>query len=217
MRSAIIAQSLERSRERNVLFALELLDAVTLERLNDGIQVQAQGLQGNAVSNSGNLFVWLKEDPTSLATISINAGDLPYQGVELDRSQIQFPLTTVHMAPRVNYPFQAGVTGVRAMLVESKSGSIPVLDAKIHLRWLNDQGIWQDAAPFSQTSVDKGGFVAILRLLPGDAPELDSSGALSVRLRASRPSTPPRDSTLLNLIPGRLLAPMTFAWDELQP
>lgn len=217
MRFKIRVQSLERSRERNVLFALELLDAVTLERLNNGIRVQAQGLQGEPISNAGNLFVWLKQDASNLAMISVDAGDSPYQSVELDRSEIQFPLTTRHMVPRVNYPFQAGVTGLRGMLLESKSGVAPVLDAKIHLRWLNDQGIWQDAAPVSQTSVDKGGFVAILRLLPGDAPELDSSGALSVRLRASRPSTPPRDSTLLTLIAGRLLDPMTFAWDELQP
>ena len=214
--SSSVLQSVERSRERKVLFALELLDAVTLERLNGGIAVKARGLFGEPISNVGRLFVWLQEDLSKLAAVSIDTGDLPYQSLELVPSQVNVPLTTVLLAPSVNYPFQAGVTGVQGNLVESRAGSEPVLDAEVHLRWLNDQGTWQDAAPVARTAIDKGDFVAVLRLLPGDSPELDSSGALSLRLRAVRPAAPPRDSTLLKLTPGCLLAPMTFAWNELQ-
>jgi hypothetical protein len=215
----------ETSLVRNVLFALELIDAVTLERVNSGVEVEARGLKGDPISNAGGLFVWLKEDLTALKTIAIDTGDLPYQSIEIDRSQIQPPvttgqLTTFHLAPRVNYPFQAGTTGLRGTLIESRTGTPqPVLDAEIHLRWLDIHGAWQDGVPLTRTAVDKGEFVAILRLLPLDSPDFGvppNQGALSVKLRATRPLGPARDSTLLMLTPGRLLAPITFAWDELQ-
>ena len=154
-----------------------------------------------------------------LRSISIDTGDLPYQAVTLDRSQVRVPLTTINMAPRVNYPFQAGVNGVEGVLVETRTGPAqPVLDAEIHIQWLDDQGNWQDGTPLTRTAADQGAFVAILRLSPGNSPELDpTSGAMSLRLRVVRPSAPARNSSLLMLTPGRLLGPTTFAWDEMQP
>jgi hypothetical protein len=213
----------ETSRERKVLFAVELLDAVTLERVNQGITVDAQGLRREPVSNSGGLFVWIKqtpqEDTTALRFLAIDTGDLPFQSITLDSSQVQAPqLTTIALAPRVSYPFQAGVTGVRGALIESNFGArLPVLDASVRLQWIDPSSNWIDSPPVSNTGVDKGDFVSILRLLPSDRPDVNTDGTIPVRLQADRPTAIIRYSPPFNLTPGRLLDPVQFAWDELQP
>ena len=56
---------LERAYSRHVLFAVELLDAVTLERVSEGVEVIAEGLHGKPIVNAGGLFVWLEEDRIS--------------------------------------------------------------------------------------------------------------------------------------------------------
>jgi hypothetical protein len=213
----------ETSRERNVLFAVELLDAVTLERVNQGITVDAQGLRRKPVSNSGGLFVWIKqtpqEDTTALRFLAIDTGELPFQSITLDSSQVQAPrLTTITLAPRVSYPFQAGLTGVRAALIESNFGARrPVLDASVRLQWIDQGSNWVDSPPVSNSGVDKGDFVAILRLLPSDRPDVNTDGAIPARLQADRPTAITRYSPPFNLTPGRLSDPVRFAWDELQP
>jgi len=214
----------EKSRVRNVLFAVELLDAITLERVNQGITVDAQGLRRKPVFNSGGLFVWIKqtpqEDTTALRSLAIDTGELPYQSVTLDSSQVQMAqLTTITLAPRVNYPFQSGVAGVRGTLIESNFGTRrPVLDASVRLQWIDHLGNWIDSPPISNTGADKGNFVAILRLLPADKPDLNTDdGTMQVRVQADRPTAITRYSAPFNLTPGRLSDPVQFAWDELQP
>jgi hypothetical protein len=213
----------ETSRQRNVLFAVELLDAVTLERVNQGITVDAQGLRRKPVSNSGGLFVWIKqtpqEDTTALRSLAIDTGELPYQSATLDSSQVQAPqLTTITLAPRVNYPFQAGVTGLRGTLIESNFGARrPVLDGSVRLQWIDHTSNWIDSPPVSKTETDKGDFVAILRFLPNAKPDLNADGTIQVRLQADRPTAITRYSAPFNLTPGRLSAPVPFAWDELNP
>jgi len=213
----------EKSRERSVLFAVELRDAVTLERVNQGISVDAQGLRRKPICNSGGLFVWIKqtpqEDTTALQALASDNGELPYQSVTLDSSQVQAPhLTTISLAPRVNYPFQAGVTGVRGTLIESNFGTRrSVLDATVRLQWIDHSSNWIDSPPLSNTGMDKGDFVAILRLLPSDKPDLNTDGTMQVRLQTDRPTAITRYSPPFNLTPGRLSDPVQFAWDELQP
>jgi hypothetical protein len=213
----------ETSRQRNVLFAVELLDAVTLERVNQGITVKAQGLRRKPVSNSGRLFVWIKqtpqEDTTALRSLAIDTGELPYQSATFDSSQVQAPqLTTIILAPRVNYPFQAGVTGLRGTLIESNFGARrPVLDGSVRLQWIDPFSNWIDSPPVSRTETDKGDFVAILRFLPNAKPDLNADGTIQVRLQADRPTAIARYSAPFNLTPGRLSAPAPFAWDELNP
>ncbi len=213
----------ETSRQRNVLFAVELLDAVTLERVNQGVTVDAQGLNRKPVSNSSGLFAWIKqtpqEDTTALRSLAIDTGDLPYQSATLDPSQVQAPqLTTVLLAPRVNYPFQAGITGLRGTLIESNFGDRrPVLDGSVRLQWIDSFSNWIDSPPFSKTETDKGDFVALLRILPDDKPDLNNDGTIQVRLQADRPTAITRYSAPFNLTPGRLSDPESFAWDELNP
>lgn len=220
---------LETAYRRGVQFAVELLDAVTLARVSEGVKLVAYGLRGQPVVNAGGLFVWLKEDLAALERITIDPGRLPYESAELRRGDLQDPPrpTTVELQPRVDYPFAAGVTGLRGTLIEEQTAPPrrPVRDAAVHLRWLDEDGVtWRDAPTISHTNTN-GDFVAILRLPPAAAPRIDASGTLTVRLRASREGVE-RGSADLKLPQGRVADPSTFApgpdalvfaWDELQP
>jgi hypothetical protein len=219
---------------RNVLFAIELIDAVTLSRVSQGIEVIADGLQCKPIVNSSGLFVWLKkaslqDDIASLRKIIVNPRTLPYESVEIGVEQLRLtpvapPLTTIELSPRVDYAFAAGITGLRGTLIEEQvvppQRPVPVRDAEVRLRWLDEDGVtWRDA-PTTSTN-DYGDFVSIVRLAPIDVPRLDG-GALTVRLHAKRNAVGERQSADLKLLQGRVADPSAlndfkFAWDELQP
>lgn len=219
---------LEQAYLRNVQFALELLDAVTLSRVSQGLKVVAEGLRGKPTINAGGLFVWLKEDMGALQRITIDPGVLPYDRLELEAADIQQPLTTRELPPRGNYPFPPGITGLRGTLIESRVASpqrpSPVANAELYLRWLDVDGVtWRDAPTISRTGLN-GDFAAILRLARTEVPQL-AAGALTVRVRARRPAMNERGSGDLPLPQGRVADPSTFAqgqnalifaWDELQ-
>jgi hypothetical protein len=210
-----------RAYRRTVLFAVELLDAVTLERVSRGIDVVAEGLRGKPTVNNGGVFVWLTED-APLRRLTVDPRELPYMPVERAPEELKRPLATIELAPRVAYPFPAGVTGLRGVLVEKRvTPATPVKDGAVRLQWLDEDGsTWRDA-PASRTD-DRGEFAAIVRLAPSDAPQV-TDGALAVRLRARRGSSPERRSAAIALPRGRVADPSTFpsslifAWDELQP
>ncbi|HUR81060.1 MAG TPA: hypothetical protein VM733_09850 [Thermoanaerobaculia bacterium] len=216
----------QQSYLRDALLGIELLDGVTLQRVSAGVTVKAEGLQRIPFPNASGVFVWLSEDLTPLRGITIDPGVLPYDRVELDAAQVQLPITTVQLPPRVDYPFGAGITGLRGVLIEERVAQpVPVRDAEVHLRWLDDSSIWRDAPPVSRTSERGGDFAAVLRLAPGDIPLLDLNGAVTVRLRARRGANE-RESADLKLPQGRIADPsnyaqgpdaLIFAWDELQP
>ena len=212
---------------RRVMFALELLDAVTLDRVSQGVKVTAHGLQGEPIVNTSGLFVWLEEDIGQLESISIDPRTLPYEEVELEGTQLQLPLTSIELPPRVDYPFSAGITGLRGTVVEAhERPPRPVTDAEVYLRWLDQDGNWHDAPTRSHTSshgttTHGGDFAAILRFAPSDDPQLDATGNLSVRLRVKRGGDE-RSSADLKVPQGRVEGPSTpnqfvFAWDELAP
>lgn len=200
---------------RNVLFAIELLDAVTLERVSKGVTVTADGLLRKPILNASGFFVWLNEDLTPLQKITIDPDSLPYEAAEIKRAELQIPLTTIELKPRAAYPFAAGVTGIRGSLIESRVGPRqPVEKADVHLRWLDENGVWRDAT-ISRT--DKNGdFAAILRFAPDEIPLLDNQGALTVRLRVRRASDE-RGTADMKLAQGRIADALIFSWDELQP
>jgi hypothetical protein len=222
----------ERAYLRNVLFAIELLDAVTLDRVSQGVKVVAAGLQGKPIVSASGLFVWLQEDFGRLRKVTIDPGPLPYEKVALAPSELQQKrLKTVELPPRVDYAFAVGVTGMRGVLIEERVPSpqrpVPVRDAEVHLRWLDENSLWQDA-PASHTDTRGGDFAAVLRFAPADVPLLDNDGALTVRLRARRGAANERESADLKLPQGRITDPsafaqdpppnpLIFAWDELQP
>lgn len=220
---------LEQAYVRHVLLAVELLDAVTLERVSRGLTVVADGLRGTPIVNASGLFVWLREDIGPLRRITVDPGLLPYERVERGAGQLQRPWTTIELPPRVDYPFAPGTTGLRGTLIEARvvppQRPLAVTDAEVRLRWLDEDGqTWRDAPTASHTDID-GDFAAILRLPRTELPHPDA-GALTVRVRVRRPGLAERGSGDLSLRRGRVADPSTFApgpnalifaWDELQP
>jgi hypothetical protein len=216
----------EEAYSRRSSFGIELLDAVTLSRVSYGVKVTAEGLQGRPVINGSGVFVWLQEDLTPLQRVSIDPGTLPYEKIELDPSDLKLPpnprpLTSVELPPRVDYLFAPGVTGLRGTLIEERVvPPVPVPNAEIRLRWLDDDDVtWRDAPTTSHTN-STGDFVSILRFAPTEKPNLDN-GFVTVRLRVRR-NGDERSSGDFKLLQGRVtdpstLDPLTFAWDELQP
>ena len=217
---------LEEAYSRRSLFAIELLDGVTLERVSQGVKVEAEGLQNKPITNAGGIFVWLQEDLAPLQKVTIDPRTLPYEKIELEPADLTLPpdprpLTTVELPPRVDYVFAPGVTGLRGTLIEEKVvPPVPVQNAEMSLRWLDDDGVtWRDAPTISHTN-SKGDFVSILRFAPADRPFVDN-GSVTVRLRVRRNGNE-RSSADFPLLQGRVtdpstLDPLTFAWDELQP
>jgi len=216
---------------RVTLFAIRAVDAVTLSTVSQGLKVVAEGLKGKPIVNASGLFVWLDEDLGRLKKVTIDPGTLPYEGVERERTQLQLPplptpLTTIELPPRLDYPFSAGITGLRGRFIEEHvlppESRVPVRNAEVRLRWLDGDGLtWHDAPTVSHTNSD-GDFVSIMRLAPTEVPQLDGNGAVTVRLRARRDAGNERTSTNFTLLEGRVADPSnvndrTFAWDELLP
>jgi hypothetical protein len=207
----------EQAYVRDALFGVELLDPVTLERVSRGVKVVAVGLQGRPIVSAGGLFVWLREDLGNLQKITIDPLLLPYLPVELTPADLPTALTTVELPPRVDYPFTAGVTGSRGVLIEEQFGPpVPVADARVRLQWLDENNVWRDAPTVSRTNAD-GGFATILRFSPTEVPLLDADGLLTVRLHVRRDATSERSSADWKQKQGRIRDALTFAWDELQP
>jgi hypothetical protein len=212
----------EPAYQRHVTLAVELLDAVTLARVTSGVRVTAEGWKRAPIVNSGGLFVWVEEDFEPLRKISVDPRTRPYEAVERPKAKVERPLTRIQLPPRVDYPFPAGMTGLRWMLVEEAvtppEPPTPVAGAEIQLRWLDADGVTWREAPTKSHSGDRGNFAAIARLSPADEPLVGSDGALTVRVRVVRDGSRQRDSAQIKLPQGRIADPAGFlAWDELQP
>jgi len=216
----------ERAYRRKGLFALELLDPVTLERVSDGIKVTGDGLKGVPRVNSGGLFVWLDEDASALKGVAIDPKQ-SFDAMQLTPADLTLPpspspVTTIEMLPRVDYPLPPGITAARGTLNEDAgSPATAVPGALINLRWLDDDGVtWHEGRPVSRTNA-AGDFLAILRLSPADLPHLDPAGRLTVRVHVTRGSDQ-RQSLDLKFPQGRVADPSTLsgliaAWNDLQP
>lgn len=218
-RPAPVHLPLETAYRRDVLFAVEVLDAVTLTRLTQGVSVTARGLSGQPTVNAGGLFVWLKEDITKLQALEIDPGMLPYERRQFTAAELQLPLWTVDLPPRRDYPFTPGIAGVAGMLVETRTVAparpVPVAGASVRLRWFDDDGVtWRDAPTVSHTDA-QGGFAAIVRFTPNEVPRVDANGALTVRVQVDREGIV-RASADRPLVQGRVDNAL-LAWDELQP
>jgi len=208
---------LERAYTREAMLAVELLDAVTLERVTQGVEVTAKGLTGRPIVNFGGLFVWLKEDATHFEKLSIEPRTAPFERIEIPAAQVARPLHRVELTPLANYPFAPGMTAIRGSLIESRPppGATPVAipGATIRLEWLDDDGTtwhpWQ-APAVTNTA---GDFISILRLASGSSPRL-VAGEMTIRLFANR-ATGPQKTASFQLPQGRV-ADATYAWDELQ-
>jgi hypothetical protein len=225
MQRFILTQPPETAYTRTPAFGIEVLDGVTLERVSDGVEVIAVGLNSKPFINHGGVFVWRRQNIDALTAIRIDTDRQPYEPVILERAQLKLPpdprpLTSVVLSPRANYPFAAGITGIRGRLIASLAPPpVGVAGARINLRWLDDNGVtWRDVPQESRTTA-KGDFVSVLRLAPTDTPRV-TNGAFTIRVRATRNGIT-RFSAQLPLPQGRVADPTTLnsilAWDALQP
>jgi hypothetical protein len=211
---------IEQAYRRRVLFAAEIVDAVTLEPVTRGLDVRATGLKRTPIINSSGYFVWLEEGGQQPQDVVIEASKTPYESITVPALLQPDSSIRIELAPRYDYPFPAGVTAMRGGLIEARVNSpVPVAGAEIWLQWIDDNAAgttWVDA-PTHSHSGDKGDFAALLRLSSQQQPRLNADGSLRARLRV-RWSAEVRTSAEFSLREGRVSGPsLPFAWNELVP
>jgi len=203
---------------RNAIFAVEILDAVTLEPVTRGIKVSAIGLRRKPIVNYSGAFVWLEEGNARPQQIVVDASNTPYESLALPAPAGN--LMRVELAPRVDYLFGFCNTALRGTVIENLTDNpaVPVSDAEIWLQWIDDNApgtIWIDAPTRSHSRAD-GDFAAYLRLTPKQVPRTDAIGVRS-RLRVRRGASS-RSSAEFSLPTGRVADALpAFGWSELQP
>jgi hypothetical protein len=230
-------QPIEFGRILRTRLAVEVRDAVTLERISDGLTVTADGLYSPPRLSAGRVFVWLLPRvgmpiPTH---VSVDPGNQPYQKAELDLAPVapnQTAVAQIQLAPTRAYPFTSGLTVVRAALIRDalESPVQPLSDVSVLLQWIDDTKpgtVWVDAPTESVTDVN-GDFAALLRFTATQQPRLSANGLLRIRL-AGTYTLPRRYSPELTVPVGRVIDPVAtknhpsdptlpyFRWTDFQP
>lgn len=204
---------------RNMLFAVEVVDAVTLEPVTRGISVKATGLTRKPIVNYSGAFVWLEEGGARPQQIVIDASNTPYESITLPAPASPIKSMRIELAPRYDYPFTSGITALRGSLIENPIGTaVPVASAELWLQWVDDNApgtTWIDAPTHSHSRAN-GDFAAHLRLTPRQVPRT-ANGGLRSRLRVARNGAP-RTSMEFALPEGRVADALPpFAWSDLLP
>jgi hypothetical protein len=206
---------LETAWTRTVLCGVEIIDAMTLAPVTDGIKVRAAGLKNGPNVNHSGFHYWLLEGNAQPQRISVTSLDDIYSDVDTAPPVPPQKFVRIELAPRSGYPFPAGATAVRGTVNLNKTGPVkPVVDAAVRLQW-SDGAIWVDAATQVMTD-DRGQFAAPLRLAPKDEPRL-ITGGIAVRLTVRRGSIS-KTSNEFALPAGRVsTTPQPFIWNDLNP
>jgi hypothetical protein len=217
--------------ERHVRFAVELVDPVTLELVHAGITVRAKGIDAQPIMSLSGRFVWLGQEATLPDEIRVDPGSLPYEPEAIlnpkpvdaganARAQDK-KLIRLTLRPTTNYPFEDGITSVRARLLEGGPPK-PVSNAEVWLQWLDAEPrdhVWTDSLCKSRTQ-KSGDFVAVLRL-PREAkpykPE-ETPSMLHLHLVAKRGLEVRRTKAVMtNVRDGQAAQiPDPFIWSALQ-
>jgi hypothetical protein len=209
---------LERAYTRYTMLAVELLDAVSLERVTEGVEVVAKGLPGKPIRNVGGMHVWLKQDVTRFEKLVVTPRARPYRGAEVAAANVQFPLHVIELMPLSSYPFAAGTNAIRGRLIETapppNTPPTAVTNAVIRLEWLHDDGVTWRQTPQRSLTDEKGEFAAFLRLASTDVPLIDGAGNLSIRLFASRAGT---ELHVQRAHPQGRVADAVLRWDQMVP
>ncbi len=214
---------------REAMLAVELLDAVTLERVTQGVDVTAKGIAGKPVVNFSGLYVWPRQDATNFAGLIIEPRAAPFERIELAAAQVTQPIHSQQLYPLPSYPFAPGNTAIRGRLVESDSmppevARVPITGATMLFEWLDDDGTTWHRWQSPRITAASGDFVAMVRFARGqqhangsppkpDEPRRDADGNLSVRLTATRPNGTQKQKTYP--LPQGRVTDKTFAWDAL--
>jgi hypothetical protein len=207
---------------RKGVLAVEVLDAVTLQRISSGITVTAKGLRSAAIVNHGGLFTWRGTDLAGFAGVVVDPGLRPFTGVDLAAADVVLPLHTVALQPRANYAFAPGTTAIRGTLLETVPpqgvAPTPIINASIRLEWLDDGGTTWHAPPQRFITDADGEFVAFIPFVSVDQPQLAADGTLQLRLFAQRMgvlSLPVERSIAFAHPQGRTVDAI-YAWDQMQ-
>lgn len=216
-----VYEPLEHAWTRKAILAVEVLDAVTLQRVTQGVTVKAKGIHSAPVVNHGGLFVWRGVNLAGFAGVTIDPGLLPFAGADLGQADVTLPLHTVALQPLVTYAFASGTTAIRGSLLETVPppgvAPTPIPNASIRLAWLDDDGTTWHTSPQRFITDIRGEFAAFLLFIPIDLPHLSTSGELTLKLFANRaPPDQPADekSTQLAHPQGRVVNAI-YAWDQL--
>lgn len=231
-RRFVVSAPPEIAYTREGMLAVEVLDAVTLERVTQGVEVIAKGIAGKPVVNHGGLYVWVKQDATKFDGLTIDPFSAPFERVELTAAQVIRPIHSVQLNPLPSYPFAPGVTAIRGRLVESDSmppqvPRIAIPGATMQFEWLDDDGTTWHPWQAPRITTKTGDFTAMVRLARGrlhegpaplppqpDEPRLDANGNMSIRVSARRANGAQKQK-IYPLQQGRVID-KTFAWDDLQ-
>lgn len=202
---------------RNVLLAVEVVDAVTLEPVRNGIVVSGQGLETRPIVNSSGFFVWLEAGNRRPAQIVVEPVDSRYLRATAPVPALPARSLRIELAPNAGYPFDAGTTVVRGTLIQRRTGPrVPALGAEVWVRWIDDTAsgtTWVDSPVRSQVDAS-GDFAAVLRLAPNQTPRPPDSNNLRARLGA-RLGGLSRTSDEFALLQGRVLERSDpFVWNE---
>jgi hypothetical protein len=216
-----VYEPLERAWTRKATLAVEVLDAVTLQRMSQGITVKAKGVRTTPIVNHGGLFVWRGENLAGFAGVVIDPGVLPFSGVELAQADVTLPMHTVALQPRANYAFAPGTTAIRGSLIETVPplGVDPTVipGASIRLEWLDDDGTTWHQPPQRFITDVRGEFAAFIPFVPADLPQLAAGGTLTLKLIANRapPGQPANEKSIQFAHPQGRVTDAIHAWDQL--
>jgi len=175
--------------QRKVLLALEVVDAVTRQRLTHGLRVIAYGLAGQPIINLSDRFVWLQEGNSWPEEIRVDPQSLPFLPPLPLRparpSGALPPCIPVILAPNAAYPFPDGVLALRGALKESAAPDAAVIHpARLELKWRYDEGEpWRSG---STSNTDLRGSFALFARTSGSS--LRADGLVSVRIDVMRDS-----------------------------
>jgi hypothetical protein len=229
----------EKAYRRRVLFALEVLDGLTLEPVAAGLAVTAEGLRNPPIVNGSGIFVWLEEDGATraealsdpnrlpLKQITIDPRDHPYEQKRIDKGTVVANLNPgpvrVMLTPRSDYPFPSGVTILRGSLSQTRSQpgtpAIPMANTAVALFWKDANLRWRGPSLTARSARD-GGFVIAVRHDADSIDPQDAEKPLVAYARFDSPDLGTRYSSAFNLALGRMTDASQwikpgFAWPEL--
>lgn len=179
--------------QREVLYAVELIDPVTRLRVTQRMNVRLEGVKHGPIVTASGRFVWFDEKAEWPTKVFVDSRDPRFESQEFstlaappDIKQVKERerLQRHDLQPTRVYDFGEGVTAIRGMLIESANDNMPIAGAKVSLAWSDTFGMWNTAHP--DTHTDSLGQFALFTRLPTNPKADIEKGLLHVRLECER-------------------------------
>jgi hypothetical protein len=221
MTQAFTVPPAEVAYDRRVLFAVQLVDPVTLSLVSEGMKVIVGGMRHAPIVSASGSFVWLEEAGAAPGLVRVHPGDLPYEEEQAPAPILPSRLRRITLRPRMGYVFPDGVTAIRSALYETLADPlVPVVGETVRLQWLDDSqvpAVWVDAGTATRTDRG-GGFVCFLRLLPTLVPAVVvATGFIRLTLSVGPDAGPRHNSNEWSMPQGRTSDLSAFLKDDLHP